>query len=74
MMGLTKRQAEALAFIRGFIASRGYSPSSTEIMNGLGLSSKSGVNRLVHGLRERGAIDFLDYRQRSIVLTDKAAA
>jgi SOS-response transcriptional repressor LexA len=74
MMGLTKRQSEALAFIRGFIEAKGYSPSTVEIMQGLGLASKSGVNRLVHGLRERGAVDFLDYRQRSIVLTERAAA
>jgi hypothetical protein len=52
VMGLTKRQSEALAFIR----------------DALSLGSKSGVHRIVHGLRKRGAIDFLDSQQRSICI------
>jgi SOS-response transcriptional repressor LexA len=68
MMGLTKRQSEALAFIRGFIEAKGYSPSGEEIRVALSLGSKSGVHRIVHGLRKRGAIDFLDSQQRSICI------
>lgn len=56
MMGLTKRQSEALAFIRGFIEAKGYSPTLRDICVGLGMSpkSKAAAQGLVSQLVERG--------------------
>jgi repressor LexA len=72
--GLTKRQAEALAFIGGFISANGYSPSYDEIATELAISSKSSVSRIMYELRERGAVDFIEGRPRSVhILAEKAA-
>ncbi len=69
--GMTKRQKEALDFIRSFDASNEITPTFDEIRAGLGLASKSGVHRLVCGLEERGLIKRLPHRARSIELTEK---
>lgn len=53
---MTKRQHDTLVFIEAFVAAKGYSPSFEEIKNHLGLASKSGVHRLIHGLRDRGLV------------------
>lgn len=71
--GLTKRQVETLDFIRRFIAAHAYSPSYAEIAKGIGILNRSGAHRIVHELRDRGAIDFLDRRDRSIYVTEAAA-
>lgn len=71
--GVTPRQREALTFISAFIAQHGYSPSTEEIRAALGLKSKSGVHRLVHGLEERGEIRLLPNRTRSIAIVARAA-
>lgn len=68
MTGLTERQSECLAFIRDALAVSDVSPSFGEIGEALGLASKSGVHRLVHGLAERGYIKFLPDRRRTIAL------
>lgn len=73
MMGLTKRQSEALAFIRGFIEAKGFSPNYAEIRDGLGLSSNSQVNAMVVQLAARGALTYLPRRARSISLPKAAA-
>lgn len=44
---MTKRQAEALNFIRKFIAEKGYAPSCKEIAAGLQLASPTAAHRLV---------------------------
>lgn len=74
MMGLTKRQSEALAFIRGFIEAKGYSPSYREIAKGIDSPSPGEAFRLVHLLVDRGALVIGSGRSRSIALTAKAAA
>ena len=68
--GLTPRQADALAFIRAHIKAHGYPPSYQEIADQLGISSKSGVSRLLTGLAYRGHIDMLYGRARSIALRE----
>lgn len=73
MMGLTKRQSEALAFIRGFIEAKGYSPSYSEIATGIGAGSKGEVHRLVHQLKGRGAVTLGEGRGRSILPVEEAA-
>lgn len=70
--GLTKRQRELLDFIRGYVTTHGYSPSFDEMMKALGLASKSGVHRLVHGLRDRGYIEFRYNQARSVNLRRQA--
>jgi SOS-response transcriptional repressor LexA len=66
--GLTGRQRDALEFIRGYHAENGITPTFEEICVGLGLGSKSGVHRLITGLEERGVIERIPGRARSIVL------
>ena len=68
MTGLTTRQSECLAFIQETMAVSKVGPSFDEIKAALGLSSKSGVHRLVHSLAERGYIHFRSGRRRTIQL------
>lgn len=67
MSSLTHRQADALRFIQAFTTeSGGAGPSYDEIKDALGLASKSGVNRLLKALEERGRIRRLPHRARAI--------
>jgi SOS-response transcriptional repressor LexA len=68
LFGLTPRQRECLDFVETFIARNGYSPSMQEIVDALDLKSKSGAHRLIHGLRDRGHVDMLDNKARSLVI------
>lgn len=65
---LTKRQRDVYDFIKAYIDEHNQPPNFDEIMDAVDLKSKSGVHRLVHGLRERNWIDFLDNRARSITI------
>lgn len=67
-VGITKRQLDALSFITDFHAEHGFMPSYEEIKERLGLASKSGVHRIVHGLVERGALEMLPNRARALRL------
>lgn len=69
-MGLTSMQARTLDLIRAYIASEGVAPSLADLQTGLGLSSKSGVSRLIDALQERGHIRRLHHRARSIQVVD----
>lgn len=73
MMGLTKRQSEALAFIRGFIEAKGYSPSYSEIASGMGYASKGYAHAVVQKLIQRGALVAGERQSRSIALPRVAA-
>lgn len=53
---LTRRQAQTLDFIRQYVTENACAPSYEEIGAGIGLRSKSGVMRLVNGLKERGHV------------------
>jgi len=64
--GLTKRQAEVLAFIRSYIEARGYSPTYGEISDGAGLNSKGRAHAIVEELIERGRLVSDRYRVRSL--------
>lgn len=66
--GLTKRQRELLLFIKAYQEEHDITPSYQEMMEAVGLKSKSGVSKLVHALKERGMIWFLHNRARSIVV------
>ena len=68
-MGLTQRQRDTLEFIASYQVSHGgLSPSFDEIMNGIALKGKSGVQRLVVGLQDRGYIRYLPNKARSITI------
>lgn len=66
MFTLTAAQQRCLDFIRAHSAENGEAPSYDEMREALGLASKSGVNRLINALEERGAIRRLPNRRRAI--------
>lgn len=55
-LGLTKQMSAVLQFIKTRIEDTGVSPSYDEIRDAMGLSSKSGIHRLVTSLEDRGYI------------------
>ena len=73
-MGLTARQRAALDFIAAYIAQHRVPPTLAEIRDHLGCRSKSRVHALLAALKERGHIDFLARRARSIALIEHHAA
>ncbi|TKT80011.1 hypothetical protein [Aquamicrobium sp. LC103] len=71
--GLTHRQREVLEFIRAYCSAHGVTPSYSEIAAALGIASKASIARLIGGLVERGFIDRIPHRPRSIVIREVAA-
>src|ERR1700688_1375451 len=70
-VGITKRQAESVDFIREYAAANnGVPPSYDEIRTKMGTKSKSDVARLIDGLEERGRITRIPRRARTIRITD----
>lgn len=65
MNGLSARQRECLSAIKDLTVD-GVSPSYDEIQDRLRLASKSGVHRLLHGLKDRGHIEFEPGHGRSV--------
>jgi repressor LexA len=65
-MYLTKRQREVLDFINDFIAQKGYSPSLSEIGDGVGLSSLATIHKHLRNLEGKGVIKRGWNRGRSI--------
>lgn len=65
-MGLTRRQREIYDFIRGFVASHGYSPSLEEIGDHFGLSSVATVHKHVQHLVQKGYLRKAWNRSRSL--------
>ncbi len=68
--GLTPKQAQALMFLRTYVADQGCPPTFEEIRAALNLHGKSGVARLISALEERGYIRKLRCRARAIELID----
>jgi SOS-response transcriptional repressor LexA len=68
LYGLTQSQQAVLACIGRYIRHEGQAPTFDEIRATLRFASKSQVHRHVHALRERGHLDLLPRRRRSIVL------
>lgn len=67
---MTRRQKQALDFIKSFWAVNGYAPSYDEIKDHLGLSSKSNVHALVLRLAKRELISMRPCMARSIVVLE----
>lgn len=74
MTGLTPKQAECLDAIQSYDAEFGYFPTCEDLRERLGLSSKSGVHRLLGALEERHYIRRLRHRARAIEVVRKGAA
>lgn len=70
---LTRRQSEVLVFIGQYTQEHGFAPSYREIATGLGMQSKGNVARIVAALRERGAIEHLPHKARSIGISRSRA-
>lgn len=72
-VGVTPRQLDALKFITEFSQKHCYSPSYDQIKDAIGLKSKSGINRIVNGLVERGHLVRSSYcRARAIAVVGSA--
>ena len=63
---LTLKQNQLLNFLIIRIQKFGISPSYEEMCDELGLKSKSGINRIVKSLEERGYIERLENKARAI--------
>jgi repressor LexA len=63
---LTGKQHELLVFIDARIRKDGVSPSFEEMREAVGLSSKSGIHRLLTALEERGFVRRLANRARAM--------
>jgi hypothetical protein len=72
--GLTRQQRRAMDFIFAYVKQHDFAPSYQEIMEAMGLKSKSGVHRIVHALAERGAVEIMPDRARSIVVNHQYQA
>jgi SOS-response transcriptional repressor LexA len=59
-----------LDYIIKYCEKHGYSPSYQEIADAIGITSKSGVKRIIDGLIERGRLETLPRRARSLVVVD----
>ena len=68
---LTRKQHQLLTYIDNHLNSAGVPPSYDEMMDALGLKSKSGIHRLITGLEERGFIRRLPHKARALEVLKK---
>ncbi len=68
---ISKRQKNIIDFIIDYESKKGYAPSYEEICCGIGISSKSTVFKHIKSLKDRGLIDAVPGRKRSLFLTEK---
>lgn len=67
MIGLTRKQAELLAFLTKYLAENdGVAPSFDEMKAGVGPASKSGVHRLMESLENKGRVRRVHFSARAI--------
>lgn len=66
--GLTRTQRDTLLIVQELAAIGGVAPTLSEIQHELGTSSRGSIHRILSLLRERGYIDWLPFRRRSIVV------
>lgn len=74
-MSMTKRQDQLFRFLCVHMKAHDVAPSFEEMREHLGLSSKSGIHRILTGLEERRLIRRMPNRQRAleILVHDKVA-
>lgn len=70
---MTPKQSKVLEFVASYCEKHGYSPSYQEIGEAVGIASKSGVKRLVDALVERGRLNILPRKARSLIVVESAA-
>jgi repressor LexA len=64
-LGLTRRQHQLLNHIKAY-AAEGLSPSYDELCRDMGITGKGAISQLIHQLEERGLIERMPNRARSI--------
>src|SRR3954469_2809178 len=74
MVGLTKRQAQTLDFIRQSIEERGYPPTLREIGESMGIRSTNGVNDHLRALERKGYLSREDMKSRALRLVSRETA
>jgi len=65
---LTKRQKQVLDFIKKYIKENGYSPSLQEVAERFKLSSVGTAHKHINNLKEKGYLEKIENRPRSIEL------
>jgi hypothetical protein len=71
--GLTRQMRQALDVIGASERERGIAPTREELKTRLGLSSKSGAQRLIRSLVERGHLIHVPHRARALTIVSEAA-
>ncbi|MDB2613783.1 hypothetical protein N9Y92_01325 [Chlamydiales bacterium] len=71
MKGLTKRQAEVLAYIEHYIDEYNYSPSYREIAKHFEIKSLGAIYKLIQALTKKGVLQQNRYSARSILPNKK---
>ena len=66
--GLTKKQFGLFFFIHTFIEQHDYSPTQTEMRDALGRANRGAISATLDELRERGWVDWIPHRGRSIMV------
>lgn len=67
---MNQNQKRCLDFIKGYIASNGYSPSYQEMADYLGFASKSAIFTIIKNLKDEGYIKVTKRGQRNIKLAE----
>ncbi|MEK5038747.1 LexA family protein [Sporosarcina sp. FSL K6-3457] len=63
---MRERQQKIYDYIKSYIADNQYPPTIREITTGVGLKSPSTVHGHLDRMREKGYIDFIDSRPRTL--------
>ena len=71
---LTKQQNKLFNFLKVKIQKTNISPSFEEMKVAMGLKSKSGIQRLIDGLVERGFIEKKDNKKRAINIVNNSVS
>ena len=71
MKELTKKQDEVLQFIKKFIVSHGYPPTTREICKGIGIKSPATIHVHLNKLEQKGYIKKEDSKNRALELLVK---
>ena len=71
---LTKKQNRLFNFLKDKIKKTNVSPSFEEMKIAMGLKSKSGIQRLIDGLVERGFIEKRNNKKRAINIVEGSAS
>lgn len=71
---MTSTQKKALDYITVYWEENGYSPSYDDIAKALNVSSRSNVHRIVYALIERGFLENLPGKARSLKVTKNSLA